>query len=182
MHITPGDFYKQHKDKILDCFKPQKSSGTSYLLCEGVVCNRLYYVRQGWIRTFFIDNEGFEKTSSVITEHNFGTEWTSYIFQEPSLQFIDAAENSELLSISYTKFFRLVNEDEFWAAFYVKCLESAYLNQSRKIVALMTLDAKERYQKLLNGNPSLIQKLSNRTLASFLDMREETLSRIKSRK
>jgi hypothetical protein len=64
----------------------------------------------------------------------------------------------------------------------LRSLEHAYLNQSRKIEALMTLNAKQRYQKLLKGNPTLIQRLSNKTLASFLHMREETLSRIKSKK
>lgn len=178
---SPADFFKQHKDKILSRFKPQKTSATTYLLHEGEICQRLYYVKQGWIRTFFINDDGLEKTSSVITEHNFGTEWASYISQKPSLQFIGAAEHCELLAISYKAFFRLVNEDVFWKEFYLKCLEAAYLNQFRKIAALMTLDANQRYKKLLKGNPGLIQKLSNRTLASFLDMREETLSRVKSR-
>jgi CRP-like cAMP-binding protein len=182
INSTPGDFYKQHLDKILDHFKPEKTRQTKYLLYEGEVCNRLYYVRQGWVRTFFIDNDGTEKTSSVITGHNFGTEWTSFISREPSLQFIESAGDSELWSINYRKFSVLVNEDVFGKEFYIKCLESAYLNQSRKIAALMTLDAKERYQKLLKGNPGLVQKLSNKTLASFLDMREETLSRVKSMK
>lgn len=151
-------------------------------MCEGEICHKLYFVRKGWIRMFFIDNDGVEKTSGVITDYSFGTEWTSFISHQPSLQFIDAAENAELLSINYREFFRLVNEDVFWKEFYIKSLESAYFRQFRKVAALMTLDARERYQKLLNGNPVLIQKLSNRTLASFLDMREETLSRVKSGK
>jgi CRP-like cAMP-binding protein len=173
---------KASTDTIPDYFKPLKPAGAAYLLYEGKTCDRLYYVRRGWLRTFFIDNDGNEKTSAVITENSYGTEWTSFVSQQPSLQFIEAAENSELLSISYRKFSRLVKEDVFWKELYIKCLESAFLNQGRKIAALMTLNAKERYQKLLKGNPVLIQKLSNKILASFLDMREETLSRVKSMK
>jgi CRP-like cAMP-binding protein len=152
------------------------------LLHEGEVCSALYYVRKGSIRTFFIDATGTEKTSSVIIEGNFGTAWTSFIAQQSSREHIEAAENTELLYISYRGFQRRVNSDLYWKDFYLGCLESAYFNQSRKIEALMTLDAKERYLKLLDGNPSLIRKLSNRTLASFLAMREETLSRVKGKK
>jgi len=179
---TPGHFQSPHFDKIIGFFKPLKIKRNKYLLCEGEVCNALYYVQKGTIRTFFIDKEGVEKTSSVIVENNFGTTWTSFISRQPSLQFIEAAENTGLLTISYKEFHRKINTDNFWKEFYLQCLELAYLNQSRKIEALMTLDAKQRYQKLLKGNPGLIQKLSNKTLASFLDMREETLSRVKSKK
>lgn len=182
IHHTPGLFQGQYPDKIIASFKPLKISRNKYLLCEGEVCNALYYVQQGCIRTFFVNKEGVEKTSSVMLENDFGTAWTSFISRQPSLQFIEAAENTRLLTISYSEFHRKINADNFWKEFYLKCLELTYLNQSRKIEALMVLDAKQRYQKLLKGNPRLIQKLSNKIVASFLDMREETLSRVKSKK
>jgi CRP-like cAMP-binding protein len=182
LNHTPGDFQRLHLDKIIGFFRPLKANRNKYLLCEGEVCNALYYVQQGSIRTFFIDKKGVEKTSSVMVENDFGTAWTSFISRQTSIQFIEAAENTKLLTISYSELHRKINADNFWKEFYLECLELAYLNQSRKIEALMVLDAKQRYQKLLKGNPGLIQKLSNKTLASFLDMREETLSRIKSRK
>ncbi len=176
------DFNEDQLNKIRARFKPINVKRNTYLLQEGEVCKDLYYIHTGCIRTFFIDEEGVEKTSSAIPDNNFGTAWTSFISQDPSLEFIEATEDSELLVISYKEFCKLVNTDIFWKEFYLKSLELAYLNQSRKIEALMTLNAKKRYQKLLKGNPSLLQKLSNKTLASFLHMREETLSRIKSKK
>lgn len=182
IHHTAGLFQHQHFEKIITAFKPLKVNRNKYLLCEGEVCNALYYVQEGSIRTFFINKEGVEKTSAVMVENDFGTAWTSFISRQPSLQFIEAAENTRLLTISYSEFHRKMNADNCWKEFYLKCLELAYLNQSRKIEALMVFDAKQRYQKLLKGNPGLIQKLSNKILASFLDMREETLSRVKSKK
>lgn len=175
-----NQFDKQQLDKIISHFKPMKVKRNTYLLYEGKVCRKLYYIHTGCIRTFFIDKEGAEKTSSVIPNDNFGTAWTSFISQLPSIEFIEATEDSEFFTISYNEFHQLVDADIFWKEFYLKSLEFAYLRQSRKIEALMTLDANQRYQKLLKGNPGLIQKLSNKTLASFLHMREETLSRIKS--
>ena len=56
----------------------------------------------------------------------------------------------------------------------------AYSYQNRRIEQLVTLSAKQRYEQVLNDHPSLIQKLSNKMLASYLDIREETLSRLKS--
>jgi len=67
-----------------------------------------------------------------------------------------------------------------WKIFYQRILEMAYSFQNRKIEQLVTLTAKQRYDNVLQENPALLQRFSNRVLASFLDIREETLSRIKS--
>lgn len=167
---------------IQEHFRPLSVKQHTVLLNAGETCRELYFVVSGAIRTFFTDEDGTEKTSTVAIENYFGTAWMSFIRQLPSAELIEAVEDAELLVISHRDFMQLVTVDPFWKDVYIKALEMALLNHSRKVHAIMTLDAKARYQKLLNGNPILTQKLSNKTLASFLDMREETLSRIKSKK
>lgn len=169
-------------DSIEGHFKPLEVKQNTVLLNAGETCREIYYVKSGALRTFFVDEDGTEKTSSVAIERYFGTAWMSFVRQIPSEELIEAVEDSELLAIGHKDFMQLVETDSFWKDIYIKALEMALLNHSRKVQAIMTLDAKARYQKLMNGNPILIQKLSNKTLASFLDMREETLSRIKSKR
>jgi CRP-like cAMP-binding protein len=173
-------FSEQHLHHILSCFKPGSVKRNEILLHADEICDEFYFVCSGCLRIYFIDKEGYEKTRQVILDDSLGTALTSFITQKPSFEFIDAQENSELLAISHSDFYRLLTELVEWKTVYQQILEAAYLQQSRKVEALMTLNAKQRYQKLLKGNPVLIQRLSNRVLASFLDMREETLSRIKS--
>ena len=176
------EFDANQIDTIISHFDRIKVMKNTLLLNEGEVCRDFLYVETGCIRTFYIDLQGNQKTSSVLIPTNFGTAWTSFISQQPSVEFIEAIEDSVVRVINYSRFFDLVKSDILWKDFYLKSIELAYLNQSRKIEALMTLNSKQRYQKLLKGNPTLIQKLSNRILASFLHMREETLSRIKSQR
>ena len=178
---SQADFDEQQLDKIVAHFRPKSIKRNNILLKEGEVCKEFYFIHTGCIRIYFVDREGFEKTRSVLLDGDIGTALTSFISQKPSIEFIDALENTELLTISHKDFYQLNNEMAPWKEFYQKFMEMAYLNQSRKIEALMTLNAKQRFQKLLKGNPVLIQRLSNKVLASFLDMREETLSRIKSK-
>ncbi|MEJ1239325.1 Crp/Fnr family transcriptional regulator [Chryseolinea sp. T2] len=168
--------------EILKRFYSLSAAKNVVLLRSGDQCDKLYYLLSGCVRTYFIDEQGVEKTSSVTLPNNFVTAWSSFVAQSVSLEFIEALENSELLVIDYQELHRLKESDNQWREFYLKLLEAAVLTQSRKIEALMTLNAQQRYSKLLNGNPKLIQNVSNRVLASFLDMREETLSRLKSRK
>jgi CRP-like cAMP-binding protein len=175
-----SDFSEKQLEQISTYFRPVSVKRNEILLREGEICSHFYFVCSGCIRIYFINKEGYEKTRQVILDNHIGTALTSFITQQPSFEFIDAQENTELLIISYKDFHTLVSEMAEWKEFYQQILEATYLLQSRKVEALMTLNAKQRYQKLLKGNPLLIQRLSNRVLASFLDMREETLSRIKS--
>lgn len=173
-------FEREELDVILGCFEPKLVRKNTMLLRAGEVCREFYYVNTGCIRTGFLDRNGVEKTRLVMTDCNIGTALTSFISQKPSIEFIEVVEDTELLAISQSSFYRLNQECQSWNFFYQRILEMAYSYQNRRIEQLVTLSAKQRYEQVLNDHPSLIQKLSNKMLASYLDIREETLSRLKS--
>lgn len=175
------DFDDGQLNKILESFHPRFVKKNTNLLREGSICKELYFILNGCIRAYFVDERGFEKTSSVTLDNNFITAWTSFISQNPSVENIEALEDSNLLVISYAGLHDLEKSDVKWREFYIRLIEIAFLRQSRKIEALMTLNTKQRYLRLLDGHPKLIQNVSNKILASFLHMREETLSRLKSK-
>jgi CRP-like cAMP-binding protein len=176
-----SNFTKKDMDKIADCFKPKRVKKNQPLLNEGETCNEFYFINKGSIRTYFLDRNGYEKTRYIMLDFYIGTALTSFISRKPSIEFIEALEDSELLAISHFDFYKLNAENKSWNYFYQRILEMAYSFQNRKIESLVTLTAKQRYEQLLKENPHLIQRVSNRILASHLDIREETLSRLKSR-
>lgn len=45
----------------------------------------------------------------------------------------------------------------------------------------MVQDALEKYKQLLEENPIIVRRLSNKLVASYLNISQETLSRLKSR-
>ncbi|MDF1613241.1 Crp/Fnr family transcriptional regulator [Stygiobacter electus] len=174
------DFNEKEIDYVVAFFKPKTAKRNSILLHRGNICKEFYFINTGGIRTYFIDKNGYEKTRYVVWDNQFGTALKSFILQKPSIEFIETLDDSELLVISYNDFFLLNKELNNWKIFYQKILERAYSFQNKKIEALMTQTAKQRYEELLVKNPALTQRLSNKLLASYLDMREETLSRLKS--
>lgn len=178
--FTYAAFTEEELELILSFFKPVVVKKNEFLLNQGSVCKEYYYMHTGGIRTFFIDRNGCEKTRYVMLENGLGTTLSSFVNQEPSLEFIQAIDDSKLLAISRDKFYQLVETMDSWKIFYAKILEDAYTYQNKKIETLVTLTAKQRYQQLLAERPEYIQRLSNKMLASYLDMREETLSRLKS--
>jgi len=115
-----------------------------------------------------------------MSDNFVGTALTSFITQKPSFELLDALEDTTMLSISHNDFYKLAAELPQWKDCYQKMLEMAYTFQNNRLESLVTLSARERYAQVLQHNPALIQRLTNKVLASYLDIREETLSRIKS--
>jgi len=167
--------------KILSNFKPYIAKKNSLLLSGGETCNKLYFVNKGCIRTYYITEKGQEKTRYITFEGSIITSLSSFISQKPSFEFVETLEDSDLLYISRTKFFQLVHDLREWEKFYSRLLEFAYIYQNKKIEELVTLSAPERYAVLMQENPEFIQRLPNKILASYLDITQETLSRLKSK-
>ena len=167
--------------KIIKYFKPLSVKRNTFLLSYGETSNELFFVNKGCVRTYYITKQGHEKTRYIAFDNSIVTSISSFISQQPSFEYVDALDDSELYAISHKDFYRLVSEIPQWEKFYRTILEMAYIYQNKKIENLVTLSAKQRYEKVLNENPFYIQKLSNRILASYLDMSQETLSRIKSK-
>jgi CRP-like cAMP-binding protein len=168
-------------DTIGKAFKPKTVKRNTVLLTAGDVCRDLYFVNKGCIRTYYISQAGKERTRYLAFDGIIGTALSSFITQKPSFEFVDTLEDAELLCISHHHFYQLVDEIPPWADFYRKLLEFAYSYQNKRIENLVTLTAKQRYDEIMKNHPEYIQRLPNHILASYLDMSQETLSRLKSK-
>lgn len=172
---------EEHKlEQISQHFKPKLISRNSVLVSAGQVCRELYYIKRGCLRTYYVTAAGHEKTRFITFDCSIGTALTSFIMQQPSVEVMDALEDSEVLAIGYEDFFLLLGQYPEWETFYRKILEMAYAYQNRRLENLATLSAGQRYAKLLQEAPMYAQRLSNKILASYLDVTQETLSRLKS--
>lgn len=168
-------------DQISECFRPKTIKKNTILLSEGEICKELYFVHSGCVRTYYLTKQGHEKTRHIAFDNSIVTSVSSFISQKRSFEFVETVENSKLYAISNKDFYRLVSDIPLWGNFYKIFLEMAYIHQNKKIENRITLSAKQRYDRLISEEPIYVQRLSNKILASYLDITQETLSRLKSR-
>jgi CRP-like cAMP-binding protein len=162
-------------------FKPRLYKKNSVIVFKGDICQYLYFVNKGCIRTYYLTTDGSEKTRHIAFNGSMGTALANFIDQTPSLEYVDALEDTELFLIHHKHFFTLVNQIPEWAAFYTRFLQSAYMQQTYRMAQIISLTATQRYQNLLADKPYYVARLSNKVLASYLDVAQETLSRLKSK-
>lgn len=166
---------------VLSYFKPLKQGKNELLLSAGQTSQNTYFVVKGCLRIFFINEEGKDVTRYIAFENQIATALVSFITKMPSTEYIQVIEKSELLYISHDDFNHLMQLIPEWRAFYCAYLERAYVNNTNRLMSFTTMDARERYHQLLQINPAIVKRLPNKIVASYINISQETLSRLKSK-
>ena len=169
-------------EMLLNAFKEKSIKKNEILISKGDFCKFTYFVCKGSVRAYFIDDDGQEATRYIALENHFITTLHAFISQTPTSEFIQATEKSELLQISFNDFKKIIEETTLGRDLYNKQLEVAYISNHRRLESFLKMSAKQRYDFLLQTNPAIIQRLSNKIVASYLGITQESLSRIKAQK
>jgi CRP/FNR family cyclic AMP-dependent transcriptional regulator len=167
---------------VLGHYKHRSTKRNEILLEKGDIAPHLYFVVKGCLRIFLIDDAANESTRFLVFEGRFGTAFPSFTLQQPSAAAIQSIEPSEILMISHRDYQALLDEVPGWERMTRIGLERDYIDSIQRIESLISMDAKDRYQVLLQKNPKLIQRLPNKIVADYLGISQETLSRLKSKK
>lgn len=168
-------------DSISPYFMEKSCKKNEYLLREGEVCKYNYFVVSGCLRLFSVNKQGIENTRYFAFEGKFGTSFTSLITKEPSFEYIQCLENSKVLYIHRDDFYNLVETVPAVNKIYRNIMESAYITTQRRIYDLQGSDSLERVNLLLKNYPQILNRLSNKIVASYLGITPYTLSRLKAR-
>ncbi|MFN0256350.1 Crp/Fnr family transcriptional regulator [Pedobacter ureilyticus] len=163
-------------------FKPLELKKNEFLLHTGETCQRTYFVLEGCLRIFFINEAGQDATRYLAFENQFATGLVSFITEQPSFEYVQAVAASKILYISRYDFYALLKVVPEWERFYRSYLEFAYVLNTTRLMSFLTLDATERYKRLLDESPEIFKRLPNKLVASYLNMSQETLSRVKSKR
>ncbi len=166
---------------ILSYFHPLKLKKNEQILFQGQTSQQTFFVGKGCLRIYFINEDGQEATRYFAFENQFATALVSFISGNTSDELIQAVENSELLFITHKDFHHLLTAVPQWEKFYRIYLEKAYVNNTNRLMSFLTLDAAKKYRQLLEENPVIVQRLPNKLVASYLNISQETLSRLKSK-
>ncbi|SDM19038.1 cAMP-binding domain of CRP or a regulatory subunit of cAMP-dependent protein kinases [Catalinimonas alkaloidigena] len=173
--VDPATF-----ETIRAYFEPKKVRRNEVLLSAGDVCRHHYFVTKGCIRIYTLTPEGQELTRYFTFEGKFGTALTSLIEQQPSFEFLQAIEKSEVLVIGRDDFFQLVDTVPQFNLIYRDMLEMAYITSQKRIYGLQGESALERLRWLMRYQPKIVSRLSNKVIASYLGVTPYTLSRLKT--
>ena len=170
-------------EDVISCFQLLEYPKDYLLLKQGRPCKHIWFLARGAVRYFYTDEDGKESNVWFSFDNDVVTDATSFVSQKPSNESIQLIEDSELYAIEYHQIQNLLQKHHSFALWYISLVEKYYVAQIEdRITDLQFLTAKQRYEKLLVQFPNISNRISLGHIASYLNITQETLSRIRSGK
>lgn len=168
------------KELVASLFTRRSLAKGEFFLQEGKPCRELGFVNKG-ILCYYVTQDGAEMVHNFVMENEFICNYDSLINKTLSQKNIMALEPAELLVISADKLQQLysgiTNGDRFGRLH----MEQVYTDAIRHIVAFYTSSPQQRYAELVAHRSSLLQRVPQYYIASYLGIKPQSLSRIRKR-
>lgn len=167
-----------HWEVFKQGFKIRKYAKDDFILNEGDTEKYLSIVLVGSTRHYLTAN-GEEKSFDFSFQYEFSCSYSSFIQQEPSQFCVQAMEKSVLASLPHPFLQQLYKQYPESNYFGRTAVEQYYLWREKREISLMVDAARERYVKLLEQYPIYLEQVPLKYLASYLNIKPESLSRIR---
>jgi len=167
---------------ILDAFEPIAVKKKKDLLVPGGVCRSVYFITSGAVRSYHVDEKGVEHIFQINLENSWISDLESFFSQKPSNYYIESIEASTLLRISYERLEILYAEVPKLERYFRILFQRAYLNALQRLNSTMWDTAEERYNDMVKENCTILQRVPQTYIASYLGITPESLSRIRKKK
>ncbi len=174
------DFTDEELFLFMQRLKPVSLKRYAFYLKEGQVCKGMALVNKGGLRYFSRGEKG-DYTIGFAFEGEWIGDYESLLLQTPSPDFIEALEDCELFTLSYTDMQALYQHSQRFEKFGRLIAEKLFIDTAKSKRNLMIQSAEERYLGLLNTQPHIFERLPQHLIASYLGIQPQSLSRIRAK-
>lgn len=151
------------------------------LLQEGEICNFEAFIVKGCIRTYYINENGFEVTLQFGIENWWASDMASFHEQTPSKVFIESLEDCDLLLLHHlTKDELLKQVPKFERVFRIMVQRNLCATQNR-LIGSISKTAQEKYLEFIEKYPTIPQRVAQHYIASYLGISAEFLSKVRAK-
>lgn len=164
---------------IMDSMEIRHYPKGTILLQEGQIAKECYFVIKGCVRSF-MRSDGEEKIHNFFIEDDWIIALDGFLYQKPSLHYLVCCEDVELAVGMAGEAPEQEHEPRF-EDIARKVMEHAYTQLQKEMKAYYNATPEMRYQKLLSERPSLLQRIPQYQIASYIGVQPETLSRMRAR-
>jgi len=172
---------EQDEQQFCSIIRTTKVKRRQFIVQPNFVCSHQTYVFTGAFRSYFVNDEGVDHTIQFAVEDWFISDFNSYISQTPASLFVEALEDSVVQQISYDDVEQLCDENPKFERFFRLVAQKSFAYAQRRVLSNLGKSAEERYLEFNNLYPSIVQRVPQYALASYLGMSPEFLSKIRKR-
>ena len=171
----------EEQDLFLSKIETKKVKAKTILLNAGELSKETYFVNSGILRSFNINDNIIEHVLHFACEDWWIGDMYSYISEKPGNLFIEVLEDSEVVSITKENHQELYQQIPKLERFFRILAENSLVSHQERLMDNLSLTAEERFEKFCSKYPTLIQKIPQKHIASYIGVTPEFFSKMKSR-
>ncbi|WP_309642012.1 Crp/Fnr family transcriptional regulator [Flavobacterium sp.] len=153
----------------------------SIVLNAGEICKHSYFVNSGLLRSFNINDNIVEHVLSFACEGWWIGDMYSLLSQKPGNLFIEVIEDAEVVLLSKENQEQLYHDIPKLERFFRILTENSLVANQERLMDNLSLSAEDRFEKFCSKYPTLIQKVPQKHIASYIGVTPEFFSKMKAR-
>lgn len=151
----------------------------AYFSEAGRVAREVGFVLEGIFRVCYFDKEGTEITKYFMEEHRFMVDLSSYQYQLPATEYLQAVTPARVLVFAARDWQALGHTIVGWPETERNLITRALLEKVSRVSPLGHQDAATKYRSFLATYPHLANRVPLTQLASYLGITPQSLSRVR---
>lgn len=174
-----GSLNKQQIELIKNKAVFKEIKKDEYYHEAGKIPREVIFLTDGIMRVCYYNNKGDEITKYFMEENNFVADINNYNSNTPSTEYVQAITDCQYIAFSKTAMEELSMTIIGWDNIIAKITAKGLAEKVNKISPMMSEDATERYLQFLTKFPNLVNRIPLSYLASYLGVKQSSLSRIR---
>ena len=171
----------REKETILSKIEIKHYKAKTVLLNAGDICKHSYFVNSGILRSFNINDNIVEHVLQFACEGWWIGDMYSLITQKPGNLYVEVNEDAEVVLLSKENQEKLFQEIPKLERFFRILTENSLVANQERLMDNLSLSAEERFEKFCSKYPTLIQKVPQKQVASYIGVTPEFFSKMKAK-
>lgn len=172
----------EHEQKLfLSNVEIKAFKAKTILLSPGNISKHSYFVNSGLLRSFNINDNIVEHVLHFACEGWWIGDMYSLLSQKPGNLFVEVLEDSEVILLSKENQEELYLKIPKLERFFRILTENSLVAHQERLMDNLSLSAEERFEKFCKSYPTLIQRVAQKQIASYIGVTPEFFSKMKKK-
>lgn len=167
--------------KIIQLFETIHVKKNEHLYRSGEIARQVYFVEQGCLRQYYINNNGEERTIYFKTEDGWCSELVSFLDNKPTELCVQALEDSTLQAINQKNWVYAISQFQSFTLGFIRAQQDTNFMLKKRLAEATVETPEEKYLRFVKEEPHLLQRIPLYQIAAYLAITPETLSRIRKK-
>jgi CRP-like cAMP-binding protein len=152
-----------------------------FIFKDGDKIDQLYFIVEGDLRGFYINDKGEEITSDILFAPLLFTDNYAYTNKITTRLNLQTLTTVSLYTIKLTELEIMITEYQTINSFFRLYFSFLFNVNNQRRLSYIYETSEERYLNLIKQHPKVIENIPQHYIASYLGIQPETLSRIRKK-